>query len=315
MVDFRYHLVTIIAIFLALAVGIVVGTTALNGAILDDLRGRNASLIDDKRTLESEVRSLQSDVSAADGVALELAPRILSGALSGQRVLFVTTEGAPAGLVEELTPLLTEAGAAVGPQLRLQPDLLDETNAQLLDDLVAQVVPAGVELPQGEPVDRAAAVLAAALLARPDAQPVESPDAQAVVSAFEEADLVELTEEGEQLLPSDLAVVLTGPAPDEALDDAAEAARESVLAVAAALDARAQGAVVAGPTGSTDEGAVLRAVRDDGTLDAQVSTVDNVDRAVGQVALVLALREQAEGRAGRYGTGSNVTAPLPPLPE
>ena len=52
MVDFRYHLVTIIAIFLALAVGIVVGTTALNGAILDDLRGRNADLIEDKRGLE-----------------------------------------------------------------------------------------------------------------------------------------------------------------------------------------------------------------------------------------------------------------------
>lgn len=291
------------------------GTTALNGAILDDLRGRNASLIDDKRTLETEVRSLQSDVGAADAVAVELAPRILSGALSEKRVLFVTTDGAPAGLVEELTPLLTQAGATVGPQLRLQPDLLDEANAQLLDDLVAQVVPAGVTLPEGEAVDRAAAVLAAALLVGPDGQPVESPDAQAVVSAFEEADLVELSEEGEQLTSSDLAVVLTGPAPDEPLDDAAEAARDAVLAVADALDDRSQGAVVAGPSGSTEEGAVLRAVRDDGTLDAQVSTVDNVDRTVGQVAVVLALREQAQGRAGRYGTGSNVTAPLPPLPE
>ena len=31
MIDFRYHIVSIIAVFLALAVGIVVGTTALNG--------------------------------------------------------------------------------------------------------------------------------------------------------------------------------------------------------------------------------------------------------------------------------------------
>ena len=40
MIDFRYHLVSIIGIFLALAVGIVLGTTALNGPVLDDLRGR-----------------------------------------------------------------------------------------------------------------------------------------------------------------------------------------------------------------------------------------------------------------------------------
>ena len=38
-VDFRYHLVSIIAVFLALALGIVVGTTALNGALLDSLKG------------------------------------------------------------------------------------------------------------------------------------------------------------------------------------------------------------------------------------------------------------------------------------
>ncbi|MDQ3502978.1 MAG: copper transporter, partial [Actinomycetota bacterium] len=53
MVDFRYHLVTIISIFLALAVGIVVGTTALNGPVLNGLRDRNAGLIGEKRALES----------------------------------------------------------------------------------------------------------------------------------------------------------------------------------------------------------------------------------------------------------------------
>ncbi|MFN2523414.1 MAG: copper transporter, partial [Mycobacteriales bacterium] len=37
-IDFRYHLVSIIAVFLALALGIVVGTTALNGGIVDTLR-------------------------------------------------------------------------------------------------------------------------------------------------------------------------------------------------------------------------------------------------------------------------------------
>jgi hypothetical protein len=154
-IDFRYHLVTIIAIFLALAVGIVVGTTALNGPVLDDLRGRNTDLIDDKRTLEADVRELQSDVSAADAFARELAPRILQGALDGRRVLLVTTDGSPENAVGELTPLLLQAGATVGGELRLQSELFDAANGQLIEDLVAQVVPAGVELSEGEPIERA----------------------------------------------------------------------------------------------------------------------------------------------------------------
>ena len=35
MIDFRYHIVSLVAVFLALAVGLVLGTTALNQPILD----------------------------------------------------------------------------------------------------------------------------------------------------------------------------------------------------------------------------------------------------------------------------------------
>ena len=37
MISFRYHIVSIVAVFLALALGIVVGTPALNGPITKDL--------------------------------------------------------------------------------------------------------------------------------------------------------------------------------------------------------------------------------------------------------------------------------------
>ena len=53
MIDFRYHIVSIVAIFLALTIGIVVGTTALNGPVLDDLRGRVNVQARDKRNLEA----------------------------------------------------------------------------------------------------------------------------------------------------------------------------------------------------------------------------------------------------------------------
>ena len=59
MIDFRYHLVSIISVFLALAVGIVVGTTALNGVIVDDLRQRVDGLAADKRAREQTIGDQQ----------------------------------------------------------------------------------------------------------------------------------------------------------------------------------------------------------------------------------------------------------------
>ena len=310
MIDFRYHLVSIIAIFLALAVGIVVGTTALNGPVLDGLRRANAGLIDDKQGLQQDVEQLQTEVGTADGFATELAPGLVGGRLAGRRVLLVTTERTPAELADQVTPLLTQAGAQVSGRLRVQPDLLDEEKRQLVEDLVAQVVPAGVQVPSGEPVERAAAVLASALLARPGGEPVAREDAQAVVSAFEEADLVDLSDEGSQVQPAGLVLVLAGP-PPAPVDPDLDERNEALLRVVEAMDAGSSGAVVAGPDLALSPGGLVRAVRESGELDADVSTVDNADQVIGRIAAVLALQEQGTGRAGRYGGGPGVRGPLP----
>ena len=57
MISFRYHIVSIIAVFLALALGIVVGTTALNGPITKDLRHQVDSLKGDRNSLSDQVKS------------------------------------------------------------------------------------------------------------------------------------------------------------------------------------------------------------------------------------------------------------------
>lgn len=315
MVDFRYHLVTIIAIFLALAVGVVVGTTALNGPVLDGLRSSNEGLISDKRALESDVRALQGDVDTADQFARAQYDDLLAGELTGERVLLVTAPDADDRIADQLTTAIEAAGARVTGQLALQADLLDPAQSQLVDDLVASVVPAGIDLPEGSAVNRAAAVLAAALLVVPDDDPIDRTAAQEAISAFEEAGLIEMNEEGDQLQAATLAVLVAAPASQEPDDDAADretrAALDSLLAVASALDARSAGAVVAGPSASVLEGGLLRALRGDSDRDANVSSVDNAERAVGQVAVVLALAEQLAGRAGRYGGGQGATAPVP----
>lgn len=314
MIDFRYHLVSIIAVFLALAVGIVVGTAALNGPIQDGLRSSIDRLTDDKRGLEDDVEQLRGQVAASDEFALVLGPDLVGGALEGQRVLLVTAPGTPEGPAERLRPLLTEAGAVVTGQLAVRSALAETEQRQVLEDLVAQVVPAGIELPDGEPIERAAAELAAALSTGPGAEEVAAADAQAVVAAFEEADLVDFRPEpgAEDTLTSATLVLVLAPAgPQEKPDTEQQLQLEAMLTLAAAFDERSRGAVVAGPATAAADGGLVQALRQRSSLSPDISSVDNVDRGIGQVAAVLALAEQAADGAGQYGAGPGAAAPLP----
>ena len=69
MIDFRYHLVSLIAVFLAVALGIIIGTTALNEPIQADIEGQVTDLEQDKRALEDRTQQLQTQVDTADSFA------------------------------------------------------------------------------------------------------------------------------------------------------------------------------------------------------------------------------------------------------
>lgn len=310
MIDFRYHLVSIIAVFLALAVGIVLGTTALNGPIQDNLNGNLSRLSDEKRGLESEVMNLRSQVQAADDFAVGVSPDLIKGALADQKVLLVSTPEVSGDLAEALTPLLVQAGASVTGQLRLLPALSAPDSRQLLDDVVARVVPSGVQLPEGEPVERATSELAAALGKPPAGEGVRGSEAQAVIAAFEEADLVQYVTEGAELEQATVAIVLSGPAEEDRAEPAA-LQQEAMLAMASALDDRTSGVVVAGPQDSASGDGLLTDLRGDSGVAGAVSSVDNANRGVGQVALVRALAEQVRGGTGQYGNGPGASGPLP----
>ena len=313
MIDFRYHLVSLVAVFLALAAGIVLGSAALDGPVRAGLGGDLGPAGSETEVLEGEVTRLRSQLGAADAYALSTGPRLVRGALDEQRVLLVTAPRTPDELVERLTPMLEQAGAQVSGTLQLLPALSDPAQRALVEDLVAQVVPAGVQLPDTDAVGRATAELAAALTRPAEGTGVEAEQAQAVVSAFAEADLVAFSSPDETLQPATLAVVLTGAAPDR-LPPAEQAQQAAVVAMAGALDARADGAVVAGPSGSADDRGTVRALRSEDALAQQVSSVDDADRGSGLVTVVLSLAEQRQGGAGHYGAGEGATPTPPSLP-
>ena len=311
MIDFRYHLVSLIAVFLAVALGIVIGTTALNEPILADIKHQVSALEKDKRSLEDRTQQLQSQVEGSDTFAEAVAPTLVSNTLTGRSVLLVlTTEDVPADTVDQTTALIKQAGGTVSGTLTLQPEYSDPSTATSLQNYVTgSGLPAGVTLPATDDAGKLTGALLAKVLMIPPGG--SAPDRAAISSVLAGLSALNvLTAEGDSVAPANYAVMLTAGAFTGS--DAAD--RNATLAkLATALDSAGSGAVVSGDVPSAAKNGLIGVIRDDPTLSAALSTVDNVGTAAGRVSTVLALDSEGDGTSGKYGVGQD-TQPVPPVP-
>jgi hypothetical protein len=306
-ISLRYHVVSVTAVFLALAVGVVLGSTAISGRLLSGLSEDNASLGEEISGLQAERNALGAKLAEADRFATSVGPLAVRGQLTDRTVVVVTTADASPGDRDALADLLESAGAAVTGELQLTESFADPDAADQLLDLVARLQPAGTRLPTAaDPGTRAGGLLGSLLLLNEKSEPQASADeTAAALSGLSSAGFVE---QGGGLRPAQLAVVLTGGAvaADAAADRAATIAR-----FATQLDRSGAGAVLAGGGGSADGTGAVGVVRADTSATSVLSTVDSLDTPAGRIAVVLALREQLDGGAGRYGVAGNAEAASP----
>ncbi|WP_188193842.1 copper transporter [Nonomuraea sp. SYSU D8015] len=313
MIDFRYHLVSIVAIFLALAVGIVLGTSLLQDPALDLAKRTSDELTNANVGLRADLDALRGREAGNDAFIIAQTPEMVSGDLAGQKVLLIESPGSSTAVREAVGQVLEQAGAQVTGRLTLTEKFLDPTGKGVIDGLVNQLKPANMMFaPTATTWDRAATLLASALMTNDPAQAgtpsATSPD---VAGTFETGGLL-TTEDEPAKKRATLAVMLAPEKPYEG--DTAETLAGALVSVADAFDTAGKGAVLAGaPVTAAVPGDPISAVRDDGEISKRVSTVDTADMPVGRVVIVYALQEQLSGRAGQYGIGKGVTAPQPPV--
>ncbi|GDY33609.1 copper transporter [Gandjariella thermophila] len=307
MISLRYHVVSVAAVFLALAVGAVLGSTALSGRLLAGLGADRAALGRQLADLQAQRNALGARLTDADRFAATVGPATVRGRLAGRTVVLVSTPNAARSARDALVGLLGDAGATVTGEVQLTDAFTDPARADQLRDLVTRLLPAGVQLPAAtDPGTLAGGLVGALVLLGRDNRPQAAPEeAAAALSGLASGGFVR---QGRWPAPAQLAVVLTGSgsAGDAAADRSATLARFAVQ-----LDRMSAGAVLAGASGSADGDRPLAVVRADPAAAAVLSTVDDVDTGAGRVAAVLALREQVDGRAGRYGTAGNAQGPAP----
>ena len=119
MINFRYHVVSLTAVFLALAIGLVVGTAALNGPLSDELNDRVNALSRQNQQYRDQVNHLEEEANKQEQFAKESAPVVLAGKLTNRRVLVVSMSGA-SKYVDGVVDYLTMAGAKVTGRVEVQ---------------------------------------------------------------------------------------------------------------------------------------------------------------------------------------------------
>jgi len=309
-IDFRYHLVSIISIFLALAVGIVLGAGPLQGNLGTQLTDQVAALRAEKQALNDQLAASERRVAAGEEFASAVSERVLDGALSGHEVVVIVLPSADGGLVDLLEEGVTSSGATLNATVTLGGDWFDPT---LAPERAEAASAAASTLGMSSPLS------GDALLAEALARLTVSTD---VVSASESrtAALKTLTDAGfvdasaEQLEPADLAIIVSGPfAGDEA---EIQRQAETIRTLSRFVAESSAGAVVAGPEPVTAAGQSLTSdavasVRGVEATARLISTVDHASDPSGPAIVVLALRSELAGDVGHYGTAEGATAAAP----
>lgn len=305
MVDFRYHLVSIIAVFLALAIGIVLGTTALNSALVDDLRHQVKSLAGSKRGLEHSVAQSQGQLSDAQRFQKAAETPLVLDRLAGRTVTVISAPGAARDVRDRLVKTLQTAGATVTLQIRLTDRYADPAHT---DDLAAAAT-AALPPPQTFTLGDSAPAHAAEALVSGAVAGQRGPALRtaSILDKFRSRGL--LTTDGDATTPGRLAVLLVGdPSNSSSNNDSVITAEAGYLATA--LADRAEVAVVSGSVLSATNGA-LQSVRSNGNLASELSSCDGVDQPQGRACSILALAAGLRGQFGSWGSARGTSGPLP----
>ena len=315
MIDFRYHLVSIVSIFLALAVGIVLGAGPLKEDLGTTLTEQTTALRADKAQLRTELDAEKKGTAARDSFSSAVAPAMMKGQLAGKTITVVIVPGAESDLVKSTTAALVAAGAKVGSTITLTDAWADPAKRTFRNTLANQLA-ALVKAPLAvnSPDQLATTVLARAILGGKDHSTERvDPSASAALEGLLAGDLVKVSPD--QIVPSSGAVVLGGPVKGATTQDT-DSRLAGYVQLVRSLDAAGSGAVAVTGTNTSNRtlsADLVAAVRKDPDAVKVASTVDDADLSMGLVTLVLALAQQYSGGNGQYGLAADAKAIMPEI--
>jgi hypothetical protein len=309
-IDFRYHVVSLVAVLLALALGLFLGSTTLQGRVFDDLKGRADSVNQQNHLLETQLRASRSQVAAGQAFDTALQPQVLAGRLAGETVAVVSAPGVRGSDRSALVTALQQAGAVVTVDVRLSSSYIDPTQSAELGQL-AKELPGRQVGTASSGAAAADAKLADVLVSRSAKTQVSAARISSTLDAFSSGKLISVSGPS-PTRQATLGLLLVAAGDTGTPAATLRAQSEVLLSLGRDLGSTGQGAVVAGPAPVVAVPGVLDAARStEASIIKGVSTVDTDDVASGRVATVFALEAAVAGTAGAYGPAADTPLPSP----
>jgi hypothetical protein len=296
-IDFRYHIVSIVAIFFALGAGVVLGAGPLKGTgseIVASQAERDRQQLADTRQQLSDLKALDK---YRDDYVAKVTAGLTDGKLTGKKIVVVTMPNADNDLTNTIQDELEKAGGQVTTKVALDAKLFDAGQRQLVESLVTQLVTADLQIPTDSTAyQRAGLILARGVAAKEEGKSADT-DSTRIIGGLTGSKLLSLKPSQIKDRASLIVVVAAKP-PTPAPDNSTY---NDAVDFIEGLDQGSGGVVVAGTPESAQNGGLIKALRSDSEASKIVSSVDVADLPSGQMTVVFALVEQASGKAGHYG--------------
>lgn len=301
MVSFRFYLVSVTAIFLALAVGITVGATVIDKATVDLLHNQIRTANAQRRATEKTNALKQGTIDGLETFVTQAGPAFVQGRLTETPILIAAVHGNgdDEKAIDDLRDLLVTAGARVQGVVWFNAKLkLDKP-----EDATALDVALG--LPPGSPPDVARRTALSRLAASwSGVEGISDPLPTLLTMQMAEFKPAAVKDAG-TLNTDRTRFVVAAPTdpviPDDQLavplvSELGRGTTNRVVAVEAGRDASADGKpalreLFTGP------------VRADASLSTRLSTVDDIDDIRGRIVTVYAVQNLAAGVLGHFGVG------------
>lgn len=290
----RRHLWALLATCVALAGGLALGAGPLQG-VKGDTAAVGGSGDDDLATTTPADDPFRESVTRAAGQLL------VDARLQGAFITLVVLPDVDDDIVDGVTSVIEQADGVLAATVRVDAELTDPSSKTYVDS-VAVSSSKGVQAVSGIPSDDTYALISG-LLARAyvtdgdSSTPVLDEVAINLDSELQGAKLV--TVDDDQPRSGSLVVVLTSG--DHGKDDLSGAAHLIETKLITALVDAADAVLVATTPGASSPGGLLTELADAKLPDGNVSSLNVVNSAAGQVATVYALLATANGQAGDFG--------------
>lgn len=293
MTDFRFYVVAISAIFVALAAGVLLGAGPLRVALVDDLDSELDLLAAELELAQSDLAAERNRSESHDVFLEAAAPWILGDRLEEANVAIISVFEPNSARLVEMRSHVVNAGGTVVQTLDIGPEWTSDEHATFRAALAEQLTSAVETLEPGPDSASTLNTAFASMFVVPDEG--QEASASVVLDVLQRSELVT----GVVTAVPDVVIVVAGPGPS----DLAQRARFHDYFVET-LEAIAVHVPVVVASGQAIDADLPEQITATAGAAQAIATVRGGTSPEGLLATVLAASQALNGSVGHFGSGA-----------